>query len=798
MRITIDNQDGLGPVDYSAAVTTTGPITIERKLNAPTHCSLELVLGAMDQKPPVRRGRVVVSNTAGAVLFTGYLATEPFAVLAGEGSCGAVYRLRVEALSDEWILNRAANRGGATNALQFAVTGSSAVAQVTQATQVAAASGVTLAPTESARALGAFAVSPSADWSTNAAAAANATYSTVRVLDGSVSVADAGTTTHSFDQAAGTLDLQHLSSTYARELANDVTLSGAKEAAAYVQEIFQGDGATSVFTLSKAPFHLSHSKLIQDAFDEPQLDSTHWVLADAGNHLSLTSAGLTMSGGNGLDGQTTLTAVNAVEMGGSLLAELGGVLFGNGSDGMLAGFYSADPVLGDCVAGFRVRQSMSTSGGVTVLIPVVQGAEVGTTFTPAQGHQYRLRLRLYSPETQRVPQRYFCMVDGAVQGFGNAQAVSAPLQIVFDVVDQGASSNTPATVLFDSAAAGSPIADSPSLCRFVLVNSTELHGSVASAELTQLGSAWVMSTLPSGQQQTRLLGTAGEGVDCEVNQLEGGSRLTFFEGRIPAAGERITVFYRLTQRAVARLADSSSAAAEAFAGSGVPVSGVSRWLGSIDAPLARSSADCEAAAQAVLALATARAAALRGSYALWNPTQDIWPGDVLQFNTGGAPLQGLVRTVLLTDGHSYPEIVHYKCGFANDWATEWDDGLGLKLSEGTASDALLPQLAQAEPQAVAGEIQSLHVTSLDANQIQIDTGVTPPAGGGIEVRRRDGKFGSGVNTPDLVLRSPVQAFSIPRAAQVEHYFIRMYDSSNPPLYSRFSSSVFVNWPADVQ
>ena len=39
-----------------------------------------------------------------------------------------------------------------------------------------------------------------------------------------------------------------------KELANDVTLSGEMEPAAYISETFAGDGTTTVFQLSQAPF----------------------------------------------------------------------------------------------------------------------------------------------------------------------------------------------------------------------------------------------------------------------------------------------------------------------------------------------------------------------------------------------------------------------------------------------------------------------------------------------------------------------------------------------------------------
>jgi len=90
-------------------------------------------------------------------------------------------------------------------------------------------------------------------------------------------------------------------------------------------------------------------------------------------------------------------------------------------------------------------------------------------------------------------------------------------------------------------------------------------------------------------------------------------------------------------------------------------------------------------------------------------------------------------------------------------------------------------------------LQQLQLLSATTTALQIDAGQAPPAGGGFEVRRRDNNFG--FNIPqDLVLRSPVRSFSIPREAQVEQYYVRMYDASTPPLYSRFSSAVFINLP----
>ena len=153
----------------------------------------------------------------------------------------------------------------------------------------------------------------------------------------------------------------------------------------------------------------------------------------------------------------------------------------------------------------------------------------------------------------------------------------------------------------------------------------------------------------------------------------------------------------------------------------------------------------------------------------------------------------VVRRVDIVDGMACPEVLTYRIAFANDWA----EGLGLTLSEAIAADALLPEtaLSSATPPGsnVLANLQQLQVVSATGTALQVDAGTAPPAGGGFEVRRRDGDFGPRVDQ-DLVLRSPVRSFSIPREGQVEHYYVRMYDGSTPPVYSRFSSAVFTDLP----
>jgi hypothetical protein len=768
MKLTIDNLTGAGPVDYSAALCADAPLRIERTLNTPSRCIGALVLaGALPT--PVRRARIVVSNDAGAALFTGYLATEPVAAVAGAGLAGPVYRVAFTAISDEWLLDK---QTPTLSADGFAVTGGTLLSTLVSRT---AAGLLSTFSAPGGKQAGVFTPQPAQPFSANAGAIAGSTYASYRALNGAVTLQTVGSVTHALDFDAGgsggTLQPAALKTAMIKELANDVTVTGEIEPSAFVTEMFSGDGTTSIFQLAEEPFRVTRPTRISDSFGQPGFNVQTWNVTDPGSHLALGANGLTLTGGTGADGQTTLAAIDQLELGGTLVLEAANVQLGAPSDGVLCGVYSGPVSRANCFAGYNVRQS----SGATVVTPFVNGAEVGTSTTLLNGHAYTLRIRLHSPEMQRVLQAYYARVDGVIESYGGG-LVTAPVALVFDFVDLGNASNTPATVLYDGT-----VASSPATCTFAAVNSLQLTGSVGAFTVTQAGSAWITSTLAGGATGTRLIGIAGEGVDCSVSTT---GKVTFFAGRTPVAGELVTISYRNRSRAVARLEDPASIAVEAAGG----MPGTARWLGKVVRPLARSSMDCEAAAQAVLALGCSRSAAIAGSYASINPA-DIWPGDVLGITTNGATMNVVVRTVAIADGHAVPEVLNYKVSFANDWA----ESLGITLSEAVATDAYLPPIAATTPAQYLGNLTTLAVTSGTATTLEIDAGTAPPAGGGFEVRRRDWDFSAGPGA-DLVLRSPVRSFAIPRAAATERFYIRQYDASAPPLYSRFSTAVVTNLP----
>ena len=47
MKITIDNLDGNGALDYTSSLSGAAPLTIERKLNQPSSCTLSVAQASL-------------------------------------------------------------------------------------------------------------------------------------------------------------------------------------------------------------------------------------------------------------------------------------------------------------------------------------------------------------------------------------------------------------------------------------------------------------------------------------------------------------------------------------------------------------------------------------------------------------------------------------------------------------------------------------------------------------------------------------------------------------------------------
>ena len=320
-------------------------------------------------------------------------------------------------------------------------------------------------------------------------------------------------------------------------------------------------------------------------------------------------------------------------------------------------------------------------------------------------------------------------------------------------------------------------------------------------------SAWVVSTLPDGTVNVRREAAPEQGGDFSISA----STLRFFPGRAPAAGERISLTYRRSERSVAHVQDAAALAAAqsvgpagtlSWAGSVPSASLKSKALGAVTATsrAPRSTADCMAAARALFAFSNAASSGRAGSCSLQLSGTSIAPASIPQIgdrmlvpSTAGAPpLQLPVIRVVLTDEHAVPDMV--KC--VVDFDQHSANGLSFHVSHTLAAD--VPQPVPLNNVGALPGLANLQVLNSTASSLQIDAGTSPPNGGGFEVRRRDGNFGAalpgGSEDADLVLRSPVRSFSIPRLSFQERFFVRMYDGSLPPNYSARSAAIVTHLP----
>jgi hypothetical protein len=768
MKITIQGQD------FTAALDAIRPLTIERKLNEPSICELWLSLPANNSLPaPARYQTLVITGDNGTTYFTGYIAVSPLIEYAGVGIEGPRYRTAIQAVSDELILDQLLMPPSAGSSGENA--GALIASLVTHSGSTAlSAQGLTLNTSVSN-----FVPAPGSNWSQRVAQVASMARAAYRAINAAVSVSSIQTQVHALNETDGSLNLANLSFTASvkRALANDVTVCGEDEPVAYVTEYFLGDGVTTTFNLAADPYLLSSSKarIINELFNEPQINQTVWSASGGPGYLTLGPTGLAMNGGNGIDGQTALIWLDAVEMGGTLLLEASGVILSPGSTGVVAGFFSGGAAAADCIAGFQVTALQGT--GAVTLQPLIEGSAAGTTFSVISQNSYTLRIRVHCPEFERSRAIYYSFSDSGPISTGG-QGVLAPCSIQMEVQQfVNGIGATPVTVYNGS------LANLVGVCQIVPASSINLIGSIRAFSLTNLGSGWVVSTPPSGTAYTRRVGTTAEQAECHV---ESTGKLAFYTGYVPIAGEQIAVSYRTIGRAVGRAVNTASQQALTQAGS----PSVAAWIGSVTSPAARSSADCRNAALVMEQAAASVSALWNGSYEGISASfaTDVWPGDALELNAPSANLnaQVVVRTVKLSYEASYPDLVIYDVTFANDWA----DDLAIKTSTLVPEDTWLP--APVAP-TVLQNLNGLTVTTLNGSTVTLSTGDAPPSGGGFEIRLRDFAFMPGED-PTLVMRGSQQTLTFSRVSAADRFYIRMYDGSTPPNYSEFSAAVFINLP----
>jgi hypothetical protein len=91
------------------------------------------------------------------------------------------------------------------------------------------------------------------------------------------------------------------------------------------------------------------------------------------------------------------------------------------------------------------------------------------------------------------------------------------------------------------------------------------------------------------------------------------------------------------------------------------------------------------------------------------------------------------------------------------------------------------------------DLTAAEITQASSTTVTVNAGLAPVSGGGIEVRWSDTGWDPG-NDRNLIGRFTSQTFTIPRLSRVQNCYLRQYDASIPPRYSRYSAALHLDYP----
>jgi hypothetical protein len=136
----------------------------------------------------------------------------------------------------------------------------------------------------------------------------------------------------------------------------------------------------------------------------------------------------------------------------------------------------------------------------------------------------------------------------------------------------------------------------------------------------------------------------------------------------------------------------------------------------------------------------------------------------------------------------------YSIGFANDLGAPLAIEYGAQGTPITLQN--MPPLQQTTQVGAyyQANLSGAQITTVTSTTVGVDAGTAPGPSQGIEVRSNDFGWGQ-ANGRNLVGRFNTQTFTLTRLPTVtQTYFLRLYDSSSPPKYSRYSAALHVDFP----
>jgi hypothetical protein len=779
MKLMIDNLGGLGPQDYTAFVDSIKGPSLVRKLNSPAELKFGLD-GTGSLVVPAIGGRVTLTLNNGNNLFTGYIVQTPMYQYLGWADRGLIYRYEIDALSDVMLMDQKAPPPDPS------FVDRNAGSAFEQLTADALPGWFGMSGVEVGDPIPYYSVNPAKKWTVSAAEIALSGRCCYRDDNGNLFFAQLAANTYALAEDAATFSPGDLQLQSVNRLVNDLTILGPLEPSAHVKDYFCGDGYTTYFYMSQVPFTRSSQVALYNRtiLDEiyTELDPTHWTVTDPQGVISVSNGQLQVAGGTGIDGQTLVNFIEQVELGGATMLEHGDVVFNGASDGVIGGLYAGAVSIAGCLAGFLITSSGSNNN----IQALVQGSVTGTALATTPGHHYVFTTMLYPMETYRMQQVFHSSLypSGSPRGGG---AVACDVRIVLEVQDidptNPATQIAPATVLFDDS-----ITSAPGFCTYALINAGSIQCSLAFTYIWLPVDALVRGAPYGGTAVTILTGSLLDGAECQVTTAPA---LEFYPQYIPGANELIEVSYRGQGHAMARVIDSASIEAHRRGGD----DGVRGSVREIGLPVPRTDADCETAA---LALLDDAGQGWSGEYQTWSQflpggATDIFPGDGLAVNVPSrmASFTAIVSEVDVQILDLAGDNSRYTLRFVDAGDPSLDFEFVTALMKQTQ---VLTQIDVSEVGSYyLADLTDAEVTNVTSTTVTIDVGFTPVAGGGIEVRYSDEGWGIGYNG-NLVGRFTNSSFMLTRYARAQTYFLRSYDGSVPPKYSRYSAALHVDYP----
>ena len=769
----IDNLDGQGARDYTPFLDAGKSPQLVRKLNRPSELHFSLVTGDGNFVVPVVKARVTLGRSNGSDVFAGYLAESPRYQYLGWTAQGPLYRYELVALSDEMVLDEKSPPPPSP------FVGRSAGDALRQLSTLGLPGWLEMSGVEEGDVIPFYRVNAAKKWSESAAEIARLARCKYRSANGQLIFGPLGDPKYALEEGSPEFSPGDLDLIATERVVNDLTVIGQLEPGARVKDYFVGDGFTTKFYLSQVPFTRSSRTILDEEY--VLLDPTHWVVTDPQAAISVSAGKLQVAGGTGVDGQTHLDFIEKIELGGAMVLQHGDVVFNAVSDGVIGGLYAGTVSVPGCLAGFRI----TPAGAPSRIQALIAGATTGSAIMTQPGHRYVFTTRFFATEVYRMQQVFHSATHSAGAALGG-ETVAGDVRVVLEVheIDPGnpASQVAPATVLYDGM-----IAAAPAFCTYSLINASSMQCSVAFTRVVLGVDAVVRSTLPQQSTQTRRAGSLLEGADCRVSEEPA---LQFYPQYAPAVNELIEVHYRGRGRARARVKDPASIAAHQRGND----DGVHGSVRQIMMPAPRTSTDCETAAVALLESA---GRGWVGTYRLWSPflpgaAEDIYPGDGIMIDvpSRAALFAAIIKEAEIEVADMEGENSRYTLHFVD----EGDPSLDFDFETAIAPTAVLNGTDVNEVGNVfLPDLTAAGVTNVTATTVTVDTGFSPAAGEGIEVRRTDAGWGAD-NDRNLIGRFSSRIFTVARYGHVQDCFLRRYDSSSPAKYSRYSAALHVDFP----